>query len=123
MRSIQGSMRIAYISLHWPRKKTSGVGRKMEDQISAWRQAGHVVQFFSHRTQISDPEELVDGISFEYATPGGLIGKLITEINRCRAIIPLIKAVKVFHPDVIYLRWSMYVFPSHLIFAYCPRCG
>lgn len=113
-------MRIAYVSLHWPRKKTSGVGRKIEDQISAWRKNGHVVQFFSHRTEVPDPEELVGGESFIYAAPTGKIGKIVTEFNRCLAVFPLIKALRAFAPDLIYLRWSMYVFPSHLFFTIAP---
>ncbi len=39
-------MRIAYVSLHWPRTLVSGVGKKIARQISAWTAAGHEVQFF-----------------------------------------------------------------------------
>lgn len=113
-------MRIAYISLHWPRKKASGIGRKIEEQISAWRQAGHTVKFFAHRTFSANPDELVAGDSFEYRVRGGLTGRFKTEINRCLAVFPLLKAVNEFAPDLIYLRWGMYVFPSHKIFDIAP---
>ena len=82
-------MRIAYISLHWPRPRSSGIGRKIEEQISHWRQAGHTVQFFSHLTHGSDGVDLVPGERFEFKTSSGLFGKILTEINRCRAVLPL----------------------------------
>lgn len=113
-------MRIAYITLHWPRRKDSGIGRKIEEQLNHWQGSGHVVQFFSHRTPVDDPSRLVDGFSSEYETPGGFGGKLMTEFNRCRAISPMVKAVSNFSPDIIYLRWSMYVYPSHRLFNIAP---
>jgi hypothetical protein len=109
-------MRIAYVTLHWPRRRASGIGRKIEEQMAAWRQEGHTVQLFSHRTPVDHPDELVDGLSFEYKPTG----KLMTEINRSRAIPAMVEAVKKFSPDVIYLRWSMYVFPSHRLFHVAP---
>lgn len=113
-------MRIAYVTLHWPRKKASGIGRKIEEQMAAWRQAGHSVQFFSHRVPVDDPSELVEGLSFEYRESSGFAGKIITEFNRSRAIPRMVNAVHKFNPDIIYLRWSMYVFPSHQLFKICP---
>jgi hypothetical protein len=113
-------MRIAYISLHWPRKKASGIGRKIEEQMAAWRQAGHTVQFFSHRIPVENPDDLVDGASFEYRVEDGFAGKILTEVNRSRAIPSMVEAVRKFKPDIIYLRWSMYVFPSHRIFEIAP---
>ena len=113
-------MRIAYVTLHWPRKKASGIGRKIEEQMAAWRQAGHTVQLFSHRTPVEHPEELVDGFSFEYRPVSGPVGKLVTEINRSRAVPAMVKAVREYAPDVIYLRWSMYVYPSHRLFRIAP---
>ncbi len=113
-------MRIAYITLHWPSKKASGIGRKIEEQITAWREAGHTVQLFSHRIPVDNPEELIEGASFEYEISDGFFGKLLTEIHRCQAIPSLVKAVKEYKPDIIYLRWSMYVFPSHHIFTIAP---
>lgn len=113
-------MRIAYITLHWPRKKASGIGRKIEEQISAWQQAGHTVQLFSHRIPVENEDELVKGASFIYRESSGFFGKLTTEIQRSRAILPMVNAVRAFKPDIIYLRWSMYVFPAHRIFNIAP---
>jgi hypothetical protein len=113
-------MRIAYISLHWPRKKASGIGRKIEEQLSAWRKAGNSVQFFSHRTNYPNSLELIDGESFVYRENPGFLGRVRTEIDRSRAIIQLINEVKKYSPDVIYLRWGMYVFPSQEIFKIAP---
>jgi hypothetical protein len=113
-------MRIAYVSLHWPRRKASGIGRKIEEQLAAWQQAGHTARFFSHRVPVDDPSELVDGIGFEYKPVEGAAGKILTEVNRCRAIPAMVKAVREFSPDIIYLRWSMYVFPSHRLFDIAP---
>jgi hypothetical protein len=113
-------MRIAYITLHWPRIKASGIGRKIEEQISAWQQAGHTVQFFSHRIPVENETDLVIGASYIYKETGGFFGKLTTEIQRSRAIIPMVEAVQAFKPDIIYLRWSMYVFPAHRIFKIAP---
>jgi hypothetical protein len=38
-------MRIAILSLHWPRTLSSGVGKKYNRQINTWRQMGHEVVF------------------------------------------------------------------------------
>jgi glycosyltransferase involved in cell wall biosynthesis len=113
-------MRIAYISLHWPRPRSSGIGRKIEGQLTNWRQEGHTVHFFSHHTRPISSEELVPGENFEFDTPGGAFGRILTEINRCLAVLPLIKALRDFSPDLIYLRWGMYVFPSYKIFQIAP---
>ncbi len=113
-------MRIAYVTLHWPRRKDSGIGRKIEEQLTEWQRAGHTVQFFSHRTPVEDPSMLVEGISSEYRINGGFPGTLRTEINRSAAITPLLHAIRDFAPDIIYLRWSMFVYPSHRLFNIAP---
>jgi glycosyltransferase involved in cell wall biosynthesis len=113
-------MRIAYVSLHWPRTKSSGIGRKISEQILFWRQTGHEVEFFSHRTNNPNSEVLLEGKNFEFVTYNGFIGKIRTEIGRCKAVLPLFAAVQEFKPDIIYLRWGMYVFPSHIIFRIAP---
>jgi len=113
-------MRIAYVSLHWPRTKNSGVGRKIIDQMAAWRQHGHTVQFFSHHNDVNDIEALVDGTNIIYQAPKGIVGRPILEINRCLAASRLVNALREYSPDLIYLRWSMYVFPSHRMFQIAP---
>lgn len=43
-----------------------------------------------------------------------------TEWNRISAAKKLIKEVSAFRPDVIYLRWGMYVYPVQKIFKIAP---
>jgi hypothetical protein len=57
-------MRIAYISLHWPRPAASSIGKKIIQQTSAWLEAGHQVKFFSHMHTYEKPEGLVEGSYF-----------------------------------------------------------
>jgi len=113
-------MRIAYISLHWPRPRSSGIGRKIEEQISTWEQAGHTVRFFSHQACKNSSDELVPGENFKFQAKSGFPGRILTEVNRCWAVVHLLKALRDFSPDLIYLRWGMYVFPSHEIFKIAP---
>jgi hypothetical protein len=113
-------MRIAYISLHWPRIKSSGIGRKITEQIMYWRQAGHEVEFFSHRTDINTEEILLEGRNIVFKTVPGLVGFFVTEFGRCLAVLKLLNSVKEYNPDLIYLRWGMYVFPLSRMFAISP---
>ena len=54
-------MRIAYVSLHWPRPAASSIGKKIIKQTTAWRDAGHEVKFFSHMHSLQDRIVLLDG--------------------------------------------------------------
>jgi len=45
---------------------------------------------------------------------------LKNEIKRIRAAQNLINQVRIFRPDIIYLRWAMYVFPIHQIKTISP---
>ena len=113
-------MRIAILSLHWPRTLASGVGRKFQRQITAWRELGHEVQFFSHLHLPVDNAPMVVGEYFPYTLKNGPLGLLPSEFSRMRALKDLIAAVREYHPDVIYLRWSMYVYPLQRLFAIAP---
>jgi len=113
-------MRIAILSLHWPRTLASGVGRKFQRQITAWRGLGHEVQFFSHLHLPPDNAPMVAGEYFPYTLKNGPLGLLPSEFSRMRALKDLIAAVREYHPDVIYLRWSMYVYPLQRLFAIAP---
>ena len=113
-------MRIAYISLHWPRPAASSIGKKVIQQTAAWRKAGHEVKFFSHMHPIQNPELLVDGSHFVYEVEKGWLGGLKTEVNRIKAAAQLIKSVAAYRPDVIYLRWAMYVYPIQRLFRIAP---
>ena len=109
-------MRIAYISLHWPRTRNSGVGKKLQRQVTAWRMAGHEARLFMHTSRYEPSSELIEAEVFSYETGG----KLKTELTRSQAMGRMLKTVGSFHPDVIYLRSGMYVFPAHRLMALAP---
>jgi len=114
-------MRIAYISLHWPRPKTSGIGKKIDQQTGIWRSRGHEVRFFSHMHHYpGDPEGLVNGETFIYSIRQGTWGLMGTELDRMRAMKRLIQQLEKYQPDIIYLRWGMYVHPLKQIFQIAP---
>jgi glycosyltransferase involved in cell wall biosynthesis len=109
-------MRIAYVSLHWPRTHNSGVGKKIQSQIAAWQAGGHEARLFMHTSQHEPLSELIEADYFFYATSG----KLKTEIARIHAAKRMIEAVRRFQPDLIYLRYSIYVYPAHRLMAIAP---
>jgi glycosyltransferase involved in cell wall biosynthesis len=110
-------MRIAYITLHWPRSLSSSVGKKINTQINIWRKLGHSVKFFSHLHTIDENEPLVEGQRFYYQNK---INIFSLELGRIRAAQNLLKSLKIFKPDLIYLRWSMYVHPMKRVFSIAP---
>jgi hypothetical protein len=109
-------MKIAYVSLHWPRTHSSGVGKKIHAQISAWRARGHAVRFFMHTSQPDPGADLVEADIFPYV----IRGRLQTETNRVRAAYAMLKSIQRYKPDIIYLRWGIYVFPAHLLMKIAP---
>ena len=110
-------MRIAYITLHWPRPLSSSIGKKIDNQISIWRKLGHTVQFFSHLHSTHVNEKLVEGQCFYYQNNKNLFS---SEWGRITAARKLLESVRIFQPDVVYLRWSMYVHPIKRIFKIAP---
>lgn len=109
-------MRIAYVSLHWLRTLDSGVGKKIHRQIHAWENAGHEVRLFMHAA-------LKEGLA--NPLPGEIIyytesNKIIGEWRRSLAIYPLLRAVQAFRPDLIYIRYGMYVYPVHRLAEIAP---
>ena len=110
-------MRIAYISLHWPRPLSSSVGKKIGNQIRVWKNLGHTVQFFSHLHSAHANEKLVEGQHFYYKNDKGLFS---SEWNRIAAARRLLESVRVYQPDVVYFRWGMYVHPMKNIFTIAP---
>lgn len=109
-------MRIAYISLHWSRTLTSGVGKKIARQIDAWRSAGHEVEFFMHSTEHAPELNLVPGQNFYYPQNN----KINMEWGRIRAARHLLEAVKSYKPDIIHLRYGMYVHPIQRLTFIAP---
>ena len=112
-------MRIASISLHWPRSKDSGVGKKLDQQIRLWQASGHEARLFMHTSRYAPLSALIPADVIQY----DLAGKLDTERNRARAARELVASVRKFQPDVIYLRLSMYVYPIHQLADIAPVVG
>jgi hypothetical protein len=109
-------MRIAYVSLHWARTKHSGVGKKIQNQLETWRGMGHEARVFMHASAGEPAESLIEAQVIPYRVSG----KLQTEFNRIRAARQLIKAVAAFKPDIIYLRYGIYVYPAHRLVRVAP---
>jgi glycosyltransferase involved in cell wall biosynthesis len=112
-------MRIAYISLHWPRTHSSGVGNKINLQISEWRKAGHEVEFFMHAHPGAPGEALLSGKHFFYNSHNDLVSK---EADRIRALHKLIQALKQYRPDLIYLRFGVYILQLQQLRKIAPLC-
>ena len=110
-------MRIAYITLHWPRPLSSSIGKKISNQIRIWRKLKHTVQFFSHLHSTPANEKLVEGQRFYYQNGRNLLS---CEWSRIAAARKLLESIRIFKPDVIYLRWGMYVHPMKRIFKIAP---
>ena len=110
-------MKIAYITLHWPRNTASGVGKKIIRQTEEWRRNGHEVRYFSHLHSTNDEEKLVEGEQFFFPEGKGIIQR---ELGRIIAAKKLLKSVKNYAPDIIYLRWGMYTAPMRHIFSIGP---
>ena len=114
-------MKIAYVSLHWPRTHESGVGKKIASQIQAWRECGHTAMLFMHTHEVSAASALLEGNKFFYTRsrkPG--LGFIETEIRRITALKELLAELKRYQPDIIYLRYGMYTFPVHLLKQIAP---
>jgi glycosyltransferase involved in cell wall biosynthesis len=109
-------MRIAYVNLHWPRPITSGVGRKMDMQLRLWREMGHTAQLFMHMHPYHHDDRLVAGEPYVYS----IQGRFATEVNRSKALLHLLRDVRAWQPDVIYLRYGMYVFPLERLSQIAP---
>src|SRR6185503_3451868 len=109
-------MRIAYVSLHWPRTHNTGVGKKIQSQITAWRSKGHEARLFMHTSKYESAADLIEAEIISYEARG----KFQTEINRIRAAQAQVRAVEAYHPDVIYLRYGIYVYPGHRLMRIAP---
>lgn len=109
-------MRIAYVSLHRVRTMNSGVGKKIHRQISSWQAAGHEVKLFMHAARAGDTAQPLPGEIIYYSESN----KLVSEWDRILAVYSLIKTVRLFKPDIIYLRYGMYVYPTHQLANIAP---
>ncbi len=109
-------MRIAYVSLHWPRTRNSGVGKKIQSQIQAWKARDHDARLFMHTSSHEAQSDLIEADYFFYRPAN----KIKTELERIAAMSRMIEVIRKYQPDVIYLRYSIYVFPAHRLMDIAP---
>ncbi|NWG08345.1 MAG: glycosyltransferase family 4 protein [Chloroflexi bacterium] len=109
-------MRIAYVSLHWPRTRNSGVGKKIQSQLTVWKALGHEARLFMHASLHEPLSDLIEAEYFLYSSAG----KLQTELNRIAAAAKMVSAVRAFQPDVIFLRYGIYVHPAYRLMDVAP---
>ena len=112
-------MRIAYISLHWPRTLNSGVGKKLHRQVRIWQENGHDACLFMHTSRYEPLSALVPAEVIPYDSAG----TMRTELNRIAAAKALVQVVRNYRPDVVYLRLAMYVYPVHQLAQIAPLIG
>jgi hypothetical protein len=76
----------------------------------------HEARFFMHTSRYDASSELIEAEIFPY----NINGKFQTEVNRSRAAQEMVKAVKAYQPDIIYLRYGIYVYPAHRLMDLAP---
>ncbi len=113
-------MRIAYISLHWPRTHLQSVGKKIHEQLRAWQSAGHVAKLFMHSSVYTPKDDLIHGEVIDYPVHNGKLGFVFSEFERIKAAHRLQRTVDNFQPDLIYLRYGIYVYPIHQLIDLAP---
>lgn len=109
-------MRIAYVSLHWPRLRNSGVGKKIHSQVTTWKRMGHEVCLFMHTHEYETASDLIEAVYHFYSSSG----KLTAEFSRIDAMQHMLRDIRDYSPDVIYLRYGIYVYPAHVLMKIAP---
>jgi hypothetical protein len=100
-------MRIAY-ACYWDARRRDGVAEKIESQLAAWRRLGHEAELF-----VLTPgggELRMDGRAFPFAGVAG----------RIRGTRRLDAAVRAERPDVVYLRYDLFLPPPLGAIASAP---
>jgi len=113
-------MKIAYVALHLEEKFIlGGVGQKIQSHRRLWQEMGHEAQIF---LLSPDRIELPEVNCFRYSVPALFLPmRLIQrEIARSYALAQLLRAVREYEPDVIYLRYGMYAYPLQRLFKIAP---
>ena len=113
-------MKIAYIGLHLEEKiMLGGVGQKIQTQMKLWKEFGHSTHCF-----LLTPDTIqIDNISsfkFSKVNKQGVFGLLKQEIARSSCLKDMIRAVKDYRPNVIYLRYGLYTIPLKRLFSIAP---
>jgi len=87
-------MRIAYLMRH-DISKNDGVTKKILDQVTYWKNAGHQVEVFCYTPKKC--HSILDANQYPIRTP--LKNKFLLETN-------LLSDLSIFNPDVVYYRYS-----------------
>jgi glycosyltransferase involved in cell wall biosynthesis len=109
-------MKIAYISLHHPHTHNTGVGKKILRTMEAWRADGHEAKLFMHTPHSEPVQDLIPGEIYGFQKGNGLRA----EIDRIRAARDTVAAIRGYAPEIIYLRYGIYVFPVHRLSQIAP---
>ncbi|MGP8329822.1 MAG: hypothetical protein ACT6FF_05845 [Methanosarcinaceae archaeon] len=92
------------------------MGKKIHRQMEAWKALGHEARLFMHTEDARVPD-LLAGEKFFYPSQSGLAAR---ERGRVRAAKELLTAVTRYKPDLIYLRYGIYVYPIHKLASIAP---
>jgi hypothetical protein len=76
----------------------------------------HEARLFMHTSRHEPASDLIEADVFPY----DVRGKFLTEIDRVRAANEMVKAVEAYKPDIIYLRYGIYVYPVHRLMKIAP---
>jgi hypothetical protein len=94
-------MKIAYVC-YWFLLERDGVVAKIEGQVAEWRAAGHDVEVFCLARRLPERQSTRPAWrTFFFGSPPG----------RFRATRELVGAVETWHPDVVYLRYDLFLPP------------
>jgi hypothetical protein len=110
-------MRIAYVALGIePKNLAGGVGRKIRTQTALWVEFGHVARLFAL------VPDCLDADVYTYRPASGLpvVRELTRAVSRARALRRLVRHVRSFQPDIIYLRVGAYIYPLQTLFSIAP---
>jgi glycosyltransferase involved in cell wall biosynthesis len=103
-------LRIAY-ACYWDVRRRDGVTSKISQQLAAWRAAGHEATLFllcpAPDTDSGDP---IEAEAFPFGSA----------FSRLRATRSLYAAVKEARPDLIYLRYDLFVPPPSSLAGMAP---
>ncbi len=108
-------MKIAYVSYNLMHSiANGGVGLKIRTAVRSWQDAGYEAHWFT-----SSSAEVIgeDVTAFRFDAEQGLFRR---EIDRARQLVRMIDAIKVYQPDVIYLRAGIYTCPLQRLFRIAP---
>lgn len=94
-------MRIAYFC-YWNLFSTDGVTAKIATQIDAWRAAGHEVELFC--VSPAPAQGAVPSLTGSIFVFRGLVGRM-------RATVRMMRSVTEFRPDLVYVRYDLFVPP------------